>query len=215
MSSAAPAGHLQVVDHICQKGLLQCSLADPLQVMLLTMIATAEGLQPCNGHCGDAAVQTAELKRAYLMTLTVMAPRLLASKAFLRAHISYRTHPMAHTSVLPSYALPCTHVRPTCKGNACTLFTHHLHACDIALTDNAEQLPIHTMPLHKEPLAASLTSVGKSSVLLSIFDTQLVLQQITSSVKDTAIAAATAPIASICIILLMYARPAAKSRHSR
>ena len=58
--------------------------------------------------CIDCLPRCVQQTSAHLMTLTVMAPRLLASKAFLRAHISYSTHPMAHTSVLPSYALPCT-----------------------------------------------------------------------------------------------------------
>lgn len=44
---------------------------------------------------------------AHLMTLTVMAPRLLASNAFFRLHSSYRMQPMAQMSVFPSYERPC------------------------------------------------------------------------------------------------------------
>ena len=54
----------------------------------------------------------------HLMILTVMAPRLEASNAFLRAHISYRTQPMAQTSVLLSYARPCSMQTGLCQSNA-------------------------------------------------------------------------------------------------
>ena len=53
----------------------------------------------------------------YLMILTVIAPRLEASNAFLSAHISYRTQPMAQTSVLLSYARPCMQTA-LCQSNA-------------------------------------------------------------------------------------------------
>ena len=103
------------------------------------------------------------------MTFTVMAPRLLASKAFLSAHISYSTHPMAHTSVLPSYGFPCTHNKCTCQGNACTIgATYQLHACrHIALT---AQLHMYRQRLYMQSLWPQFLAVQPSfSLFLSLF----------------------------------------------
>ena len=66
---------------------------------------------------------------AHLMTLTVMAPRLPASNAFLRLHSSYRMQPMAQMSVLPSYERPCRQQMLLCGAQSlrpnkpCTLDT--------------------------------------------------------------------------------------------
>jgi hypothetical protein len=56
------------------------------------------------------------------MILTVIAPRLPASKALRRQHSSYRMQPSAHTSVLAPYSLPwpCTR-QDTRLSEACRM----------------------------------------------------------------------------------------------